>query len=597
MRRDIMNPAAAMRRYSNYDRDRCAVSSYRRGGGNTVGHAFRPVGTRLLTAERMRAVGLEPGKLETLTVEVVRLNPTGKSHVPDAGESYRTGCQHVDRMRYSEASRARATTRKIPVLGSHDLCTTCAHRYGPGGPAGFYFRAAGLIDQATGWVEELEKGAGRFDWLAYSRWTACTPFSGPDRLAPLLAGMRGARGWAQPRERVRAAWEELRERAEEAWQTARQAAGPPGFRTHAATVRDTLSTDRQILLEAGSLNAVVGYALYGGNAPDAWSSASHAWLRAVAADGNPAAGRRALIAALDRLYQDLPARDLAYLPKPAVHPGARFCCPAHWADAEFHALRHTIGEKWAERLEAALHDETGSEAGGERLLLVVGWPLVSESAREIAYVVQYPVIAQGPDTSNETYRQRSGRAAVLRVPAAAARHAGSARARYNEFRFELADPDAVDDAAALALLRRVSVFLAEECERDPDPFIPAGVTAEARALARRRRSPEFERWCADPESSVYGPGRAWSWSPEDDAEREAEQYALLDRLLQGHQHHEMTFTVMAGPCTDMQEASFNGYLERADPDGRQILYRTDHSADAAAYRLPLRRLISLNPAR
>lgn len=570
------------------------VGSYGRRGGDVVGYAFHPSRTRLLTAERMRTVGLDLGKLEELSVELLRLSATGKWHVADAGGDYRTGCQHLDRLRYNAASRERATTQKVPLLGNYDLCSGCAHRFGLRGPAGLYFRAAGLIDQAHTWVEELEKGAGRFDWLAYSRWTSCTPFGEPDQLAALLAGLTGARGWAKPRERARTVWVGLRDRAEAAWQSARQAAGPPGFRTRAATVRDSLSRDRQILTEASSLNGVAGYALYGGVAPDPWTYGSHAWLRAVAADANPAAGRRALATTLDRLYHDLPARDLTFLPKPAAHSGAGFCCPAHWADAEFHTMRHTIAEMWADRLELELHDDT--EAEGERLLLVVGWPLVSEGAREIAYIVQYPVIAQGPDLSIEREGRRSGQAAVLRVPAAAARHAAHASARHGEFWFELAEQDVVDDSAALALLRRVSMFLAEECEQDPAPFTPAPATADARARANRHRSPEFEQWRADPQASVYGLRYAWSWTPEDDAELEADQFALLDRLMRGHMHHEMTFTVMAGPFPDLQEESFNGYLERVDPDGHQIYFRTGQSANTPAYQLPLRRLISLHPA-
>src|SRR5439155_21127531 len=96
--------------------------------------------------------------------------------------------------------------------------------------AGVLYPAARWIVAAAAWVTELEARAPGMDWLDVARWTARTPFGPPDRVADLISGLAGARGFARHRLAAQGVWTRLRERADAALATGRQAAGPPGLR-------------------------------------------------------------------------------------------------------------------------------------------------------------------------------------------------------------------------------------------------------------------------------------------------------------------------------------------------------------------------------
>ena len=553
----------------------------------------RPAGT--VTAEEIRAAGMNPAPLETVTVPLTRLTAAGKWHVqPAAVRAWGSHCPHLDRAAGYGRNRLDLPAADMPVLAHYDLCMRCAAAFEPRGPAGAYWRAAVLLVRAAAWVAQLEQVARAADWLDYSRWTAVTPFGPPDLMDQSLDRLKGARGWAAPRADARNAWLRLHQRAEAAWQEARTTAGPPGFRVRAASARDELSRCPDIRRQSLALAAITGDTLPA--CPDPWASSSRAWLRAAAEDGPGADARAALAKALDDLLGGRPVRDVSLLPCPPSATGGLFCSPAQWAQHEFRTLLARVAAVWAGRLETALeaydHDR---HADAQRLLLVIGWPLLSSAVSDIAYITQFPQLASGPVFTGGRYSDhgRPATAVVLRVPAWAAHHAGMSMAGCHDFISAAAPAGNRDQElrAAWALLRQhSSLFVAQEAVDDP-PGLPEA-TVRARAAARRRACrPEFEAWCRLGTGDSYPPGN-WIWVPGDSPADAAADGAVLGRLAEVWRL-TVEITVMAGPGGELTEETFPAYLADVDAPSGVLRYQTELDDDAPAYDIPLRRLVKI----
>lgn len=168
-------------------------------------------------------------------------------------------------------------------------------------------------------VDALEQAVPSADWLTYARWTTRTPFTDPRPVAALSAALAKEPEWAGCSAAGRAAWAQLQRRAGAAWDQARQAAGPPGYRAIAACARSLTTASPATRSESHSLAAIASQARSHDDALRPWTTASGAWLAAVAQDGDLNDGRRALLAALLDAYGGAPVRDLALLPALTAH--------------------------------------------------------------------------------------------------------------------------------------------------------------------------------------------------------------------------------------------------------------------------------------
>ncbi|HEX8631611.1 MAG TPA: hypothetical protein VF755_25925, partial [Catenuloplanes sp.] len=358
-------------------------------GAGRVGPVFCPPAAPRLTEAALTAAGLPTHPYTSMHVELVRASQNGKWHVPGTS-THR--CTHVTRrFGYQPGT---LPVQRVSVLGDHDLCSACAHQVRLPGPAGILHVAAGLIVAAAQWVTELEDLAAGMGWLDVARWSQQTPFGPPDPMPDLLAQLKGARGFAAHRAAALTAWGQLRHRTDTALAVARQAAGPPGLRVLAARARDLLLRDRDTLAEAHTLEAIAGGPRRRYFEPDLAQQALDAWLTAVAADGDTNAGHTAMLAAVETRLGNADVRDVSLLPTPAITPAAGHTGPAAWAAAEYRLVRRHIVDGWCARLAAALHDGQAHSGGGDQLLLVAGWPIINEPDREVAYLTQYPVLAQ-----------------------------------------------------------------------------------------------------------------------------------------------------------------------------------------------------------
>jgi len=319
--------------------------------------------------------------------------------------------------------------QQVGVLGDYDFCRACAGRVGLPGPVGVLYAAARWIVAAHRWVCDLEQQATGMDWLDVARWSAHTPFGPPDPIAALLARLAGARGFARHRLATQGVWATLQQRADVAFATARQAARPPGWRVRAARARDLLATDPAARDQAHTIEAIGGV-----NRRDIWrrdlfTDALDAWLSAVAADGDSPTAHAAMLGVVEARYGQAVVRDVSLLPDPALTPPGGHPGPAAWAAVEYAAIRRQIVAGWCTALTTLLEDP--AQPDGQRLLLVAGWPVVSERDRELAYLTQYPVLDRavitGRDPTGFPPPAQVPWVVVLRVPAFAAEHAAAHR--------------------------------------------------------------------------------------------------------------------------------------------------------------------------
>lgn len=559
-----------------------------------IAPAFHPPVMPQLTEATVTAAGLPVEPFVTMHVELLRVTPKGKWHVPGT-DTHR--CTHVTRVfGYRPAS---LPVQQVSVLGEHDLCGSCAHQVRVPGPAGALYMAAGLIVAATQWVAELERLAPSMGWLDVARWSRQTPFGPPDPIPALLAGLKGARGIARHRAAAVTAWDRLRQRTDAAMAVARQAAGPPGLRVLAARARDLLLRDRTTLGEAQILEAIVGGARRVLYEPELPRHALDAWLKAVAADGDLIAGHRAMLAAVETRLGNAEVRDVSLLPAPALTAATGHASPAAWAAVEFQLVRRHVVDGWCTRLAAALHDGHLHSGDGDQLLLVVGWPIINEPDREVAYLTQYPVLASAVLTTR--YRNPSPStqivpwAVVLRVPAFAAGHAPAHRSNYLHAEAGLVLPAdiPVDDRDVRALLRSAAGYLPGDSTNDPSGPLPD----VAAWRAGSGPATDLREWAAEHGDYHWHLPQRWRWIPAEDHRTSGPGSAqLLQQLCQALQRHTVVLVIAAGEPGALDQVELVVSPDAVDPGTGALTYRPYNLPGCPTVTVPWRRIVALYDA-
>jgi hypothetical protein len=563
----------------------------------TADRYFEVSGAWTPTARMLEEAGLPSERLARVLVNLVRLSQTGKWHVAPVTDRAWARCSHLSRAVYD--GRA-LPVQRVSLLGGYDLCGVCAARLEVPGPAGAYLAVSRLIVAAGAWVDALEKAAPAADWLAYARWTALTPFSRSAVMPALIAALKGARGWTDCRAAAQTAWQRLRQRADAGWETARQAAGPPGLRVHAARARDRAGADRVTREESQLIAAIATrpdpwqYSI----CPDPWDAASSAWLAAVSADGDVNAARTAMLVAVEKHYGHAQVRDVALLPSPAIAPGAAYCSPAMWAQAEYRLLRHAIVAGWCNRLEAGLAPTQHESSDQWRLLLVTGWPLTHEPDREIAYLAQYPELARATDlTRDRSYGQAHPPwAVVLHVPGFAAEHALTHRSDYHSAVAGPVVPAGSQPGLAdvRALLRRACYYVAEDAADDPGQPLP-WVAAQRDEFRRRSYRTDFASWI-DSGAKAWDLPSGWSWipGPDDGTDGASSCAEILPHLHAAFSHHPLRLYLAAGPHDSLQRAEMRARLQDVNSGTRSFSYVADQDMAAdLPTTVPFRRLIAV----
>jgi hypothetical protein len=547
-----------------------------------------------LTAQALARVGLSAQPFAALTIDVIRTSTKGKWHVPGDGHDW---CQPLNRA-YGYRNDARVLpVQPVSLLGEYDFCRWCVHRVTPPGPAGLLYTAARWIVAAAGWVAELEARAGAMTWLDVARWSAQTPFGPPDRVADLLAGLAGARGFARHRLAALGVWKTLRERADAAFATARQAAGPPGLRALAARARDLLAGDTDTRTEAYLIEAIGGVNRRGPWQPDLFTEAVDAWLCGVAADGDPRAGHTAMAAVVEARYGQAPVRDVSLLPDPPLTLYQGQTSPASWATAEYAAVRARLVAGWCTRLGALLHDVPDRDT--HRLLLVAGWPITSSRDEELAYLTQYPVVDRAVAACRDPMLAPAPAqvpwVVVLDVPGFAAEHATAHRdGNLHALAGPPTTPGAQPDPSQVrALLRRAAGFLTADTVTDP----PA-LAQVAQWRADAGAGSDLRGWAADGRYAWNLPAR-WRWVPADDPTGDGPgSLHLLGTLCRAlHQHSQpVVARLAAGDPDDLSAIDLIVYPQPGEPTQSAFVYTAHHLPDCPTVHVPLRRLISLSDA-
>lgn len=559
-----------------------------------VSPAFCAPAVPLLTEASLRAAGLPVEPFAGMHVKLVRTSLKGKWHVPGTDASR---CSHVSRaFGYRPAS---LPVELVSVLGELDLYSSCVRHVRLSGAVGVLHVAAGLIVAAGLWVAELERLASSMGWLDVARWSRQTPFGPPDPMPGLLAGLKGARGFAGHRGAALAAWGRLRQRCDAALSVARQAAGPPGLRVVAARARDLLLGDRDTRGEAHVLEAIAGGARRMLYEPDMARQAFDAWLRAVAADGDLRAGHAAMLAAVESRLGDAAVRDVSLLPAPALTPATGHASPAAWAVAEYRLLRRQVVDSWCARLGTALHDGQGHTDGGDQLLLVAGWPIINEPDREIAYLTQYPVLGRAVITSRYHHPQPSPRsipwAVVLRVPEFAAAHAAAHRSDYLYAKPGATMPSGadVDDRQVRALLRAAAGYLPQDSASDDAGLLPA-VSAW-----RHDAGPghDLQEWARENGEYHWYLPRWWRWTAADDPHLSGPgSVQMLQQLCQPLHRHTAVLVIAAGEADALQRVELLVAPQTVDPETAALTYLPYDLPGCPTITVPWQRIIGLYDA-
>ncbi len=400
---------------------------------------------RPLSRELLTAAGLRWQPLADVRLTLVQFGRAGlwhlapgtdpascdhqHAHVPPVCPASRAaiiGEQACARARRAAARGQAPKVRQAGLLDGDRLCPGCLAGLTVPGPEGAYLALAWQILAAQDWVTALEHAAPSADWLACCRWAARHPFTGPHPVDALLAIMPSDPLWADCAAAAETAWEEICERDIEAHQRARQVAGSPGYRAIAACARSLVAAGLATRSESRSVAAIAGQARSYDDAMRPWAIASDAWLAATCQDGDPAAGQRALRAALADAYAGILIRDLALLPALTTRlEHEEYRSASEWAQADYQAALHVIAAAWNDRLDAQLTELLGQPTDCWQLLLVLGWPLTSDGDRDLAYLASYPEHARVPDPhcGRACRRAHDSWAVVLHVPEFAISHA------------------------------------------------------------------------------------------------------------------------------------------------------------------------------
>ncbi|MEV6927570.1 hypothetical protein AB0M46_24130 [Dactylosporangium sp. NPDC051485] len=563
-------------------------------GSARIAPAFRPPVLPQLTEATVTAAGLPAEPFAAMHLDLVRVSPKGKWHAPGT-DTHR--CTHVTRVfGYRPVG---LPVQQVSVLGEHDLCSSCAHQLRVPGPAGALHITAGLIVAAAQWVAEFERLAPAMGWLDVARWSRQTPFDPPDPIPALLAGLKGARGFAAHRAAAVTAWDRLRRRADAAVAVARQAAGPPGLRVLAARARDLLLRDRATLDEAHILEAIAGGARRMLYEPELSRHALDAWLQAVAADGDLTAGHAAMLAAVETRLGNAEVRDVSLLPTQALTAATGHASPAAWAAAEYRLVRRHVVDAWCTRLAAALHDGHLHSGDGDQLLLVAGWPIINDPDREVAYLTQYPVLASAVVATR--YRnpipppQTVPQAVVLRVPVFAAGHAAAHRSNYLHAEAGGVVPAGtpVEDRAVRALLRSAAGYLPQDSTGDPDGPLPAVVAWRAGSAP----ATDLRAWATERDGHHWHLPQRWRWIPAEDHQTSGPGSGqILQQLCQALQHYTAVLVLAAGEPDALDQVELVVSPEAVDPDTGALTYRPHDLPGCPTVTVPWRRIVAVHDA-
>lgn len=380
----------------------------------------------LPTAQQLQEAGLPDAPLAAVQLNIARITAAGKWHPVSPGPSA-GGCPRVRRA----VAEGRALIRdQAGLLDGLGLCRACTTQVRLGGRAGMYLDVARHIIAARAWAEALEEAAPSADWPGCVRWTARTPFRDENVLA-LLGRLGGDPDWEPAQQAAATAWQQLWDRADAANARARLAAGPPGLRAHAAAACALVAGQQDTVMENEVIGAISSSKPQWRNVPvpnRAWGAAAGAWAETVCLDADLAAARTALAGAVEQIYATARVRDVALLPPDPAYPGDEFSSPAEWAQAEYQAMRSVVTRRWYQRLEAALAEVQGQaeEAAAQwRLLLIMGWPPITERDQDLAYLAHYPELIRTPQVPmpGDDPGRSSQAIVLLHVPRFAARHA------------------------------------------------------------------------------------------------------------------------------------------------------------------------------
>jgi hypothetical protein len=554
-----------------------------------------------LTALALEAVGLSPRPFAALTMDVLRLSPKGKWHVPGQGLDR---CSHLTRAYGYRPTRL--PVQAVGVLGEYDFCSFCAHRVRLPGPAGVFYAVAGLIVAATQWVAEFEQSASSMDWLDVARWTCRTPFGPPDPMPERLAQMAGARGWARHRLSAQGIWNTLQDRTEAALAIARQAAGPPGLRVLAARARDLVARDPETMAEASAIQAIANTSTrfrdFG--QPDLCKLALDSWLAAVAVDGDARAGHAAMSTAVEARYANAQVRDVSLLPEPALTPVGEHTSPAAWATVEFAEVRRRLVGCWCDRLGDALRHAQDVGADTERLLLVAGWPIINSPDREIAYLTQYPILDRAVITARDIdpfpAPDEIPWAVVLRVPAFAAEHAAAHRSDHLSARAggtTLTRAQPADLREVRDLLRVAARYLPADAEKDPATGLPAVLDWRAGLYHRT----DLDAW-ASAGGQIWDLPPRWQWTPSEVTDSDGPNgTATLAHLVHGlHQRGEPAVLHLAAGQPDALnpvDVVVHPRTIETSPSGVNLVYAPWSLPNCPTVRVPIHRIIAISDPR
>lgn len=252
----------------------------------------------------------------------------------------------------------------------------------------------------------------------------------------------------------------------------------------------------------------------------------------------------------------------------------------------------------AARLRAALHDGQAHCGNGEQLLLVAGWPITSEPDREVAYLTQYPVLAQAVITGRYRHPQPSLQripwAVVLRVPAFAAGHAAAHHSDYLYAKPGAVVPgDTVDERDIRALLRPAAGYLPEDCAGDGTGPLPPVTAWRADAGP----GDDLRQWAREHGDYHWHLPQRWTWIPADDPHPAGPGSAqMLQQLCRALHRHTVVLVTAAGEADALQRLELLVSPQAVDPDTAALTYRPYDLPDCPTVTVPWRRIIGLHDA-
>ncbi|WP_433221440.1 hypothetical protein ACQP00_20645 [Dactylosporangium sp. CS-047395] len=306
-----------------------------------------------------------------------------------------------------------------------------------------------------------------------------------------------------------------------------------------------------------------------------------------------------MFAAVEARLGEAEVRDVSLLPVPPLTAAAGHASPAAWAAAEYQLLRTHVVDIWSSRLAAALHDGHLSSGDGEQLLLIVGWPIVNEPDREIAYPTQYPVLADAvvatrystPIPAPQAIPQAISQAVVLRVPASAAGHAVAHRSDYLHAvpGASVATGAVVHDRDVRVLLRSAAGYLPHDDVGDPaGPLAPVAAWRAAAGPATDLRA-----WATEHGGHHWNLPQRWRWIPADTPRTGGlGSAALLQQLCQALRSSAVVLVLAAGEHDALDRVELLVCPEAVDPDTGALTYRPHDLPGCPTITVPWRRIIA-----